>query len=214
MAPQSSAACWIPYLELRKGEASEPNGRRDMWAGDGMHQTKKKGVALASHPFMEPDFPLVGISICLPERLGLSFVARQFRPAQSLLFLCLALPMALFFQAVGDFPWHVILVMLGKNAIGPEASVFKQHALGDHALSFPEEIGQQAAVAHLDRPVAVGYVELKVGVGKFLEALFSNQTSKTEALARSHRLLGDFAGAVEKDNRIAQCGQNEECCNS
>src|SRR4051794_3853839 len=66
------------------------------------------------------------------------------------------LPAPGFFQCVGDFRWHVLLVVLGENAAGGEHAIGPHAALGDDALSFAEQIGQYAIESDSNIGLAVG----------------------------------------------------------
>src|SRR5688572_11697717 len=57
-----------------------------------------------------------------------------------------ALPMALLLQRVGDFARHVALVVAGQHGVGLEHARRIEHALGHHALTLAEQIGQNAAI--------------------------------------------------------------------
>ena len=56
------------------------------------------------------------------------------------------LPDALLLQRLDHFARHVALVVLGEHGVGGEAPSAADHALGDDALPFAEEVGKDAAI--------------------------------------------------------------------
>jgi predicted hotdog family 3-hydroxylacyl-ACP dehydratase len=62
-------------------------------------------------------------------------------------------------QGVGDLRRHVGLVMLGQHLLGIEHAVVADAALGHHALTLAEQVGQDAGVADRYRGGVVGDIE-------------------------------------------------------
>ena len=53
-------------------------------------------------------------------------------------------------QRLGDFRRHVIFIMLGQHRVGQEDIALNQLAVGDDALSLPEQIRQYAFIVDFD----------------------------------------------------------------
>src|SRR5262249_4690830 len=69
------------------------------------------------------------------------------------------LPMPAFLQCVDDLARHVVLVVLGEDARCGEDAIGAQLSLCDSALSFAEEIRQQALIDDPDVVFAIGYAK-------------------------------------------------------
>ncbi len=116
--------------------------------------------------------------------------------------LCLALPVALPPQGVRHLAGHVVLVMLGEDGIGPENARALEHALGHDPLPFPEKIGQQALIAHLDRGLRIDNLEGDLLVGAALHGAFLHETAEADARAGLHVLCLNVRRRVEEHDGV------------
>ncbi len=112
--------------------------------------------------------------------------------------------MALLLQRVGDLARHIGLVMLGEHGIGAEPARPLEHAFGDNALPFAEEIGQQAGIADHCPGLAICHGEADALVGTTLDRTGLDQAAEAQACAGREALLDDLGRAIEEDDRIPQ----------
>src|SRR5919107_707871 len=117
--------------------------------------------------------------------------------------LLLALPVTLLLQRVGDLAWHVGLVVLGQHRVGLEHARPIKHAFGDHALSFPEQVRQEAPVLHAHGPVRVHDLEGDILTQRAADAAFLDEAAEAEPGARLDALLGYRRGRVEEHDAVA-----------
>ena len=117
--------------------------------------------------------------------------------------------MALLLQGVGDLLRHVGLVVLGEHAVGPERAGRVEGALGDHALPFAEEIGQQALIGDRDGALAVGDVEADGEAVAALHAAFLHQPADADARPRLDLLLDHVGRRVEEDDGFPERAEHQ-----
>jgi hypothetical protein len=63
--------------------------------------------------------------------------------------LIISLPVALLLQSIGHFLGHIPLVMFCQNRIGLECAGDVESTLCDRSLTFPEQVGQLAAIGKI-----------------------------------------------------------------
>src|ERR1700689_360038 len=68
-------------------------------------------------------------------------------------------PEALLLQRVRKVPRHVVLVVLGQHGVGPEHAGGVERALGDDALTFAKQIGENSLVGNRQRGAVVADLE-------------------------------------------------------
>src|SRR5581483_5783681 len=125
--------------------------------------------------------------------------------------LMLTLPMPLLLQRIGDFLRHVAFVVFREHGVRDENARRVELPFRHHALSFAEEIGQQAAIYHRQIRAAVSHTEADVKPVLHDTSLL-DQAAEPEARAGFDRLRRKLAWRHEEHDRIAQGRKREPCC--
>ncbi len=114
-----------------------------------------------------------------------------------------------FLQRLGDFGRHVVLVVLGQHLARGEDAVGAERALGDHALAFAEQVGQQAAIDH-GHASAVRSVTLKrTSWPSFFTLPCSTRPPRRKCRSGASLLLGELARRIEEDDVVVQRRQHQ-----
>ena len=100
------------------------------------------------------------------------------------------------FQSFDDFLWHIVLIMLGENIARLETTISGDGALGDNALSFPEQIREDSGEPAL---LFLGSDAARV---EALELLRSAAMSDETHVRSRLYLASELTRAGEKDEAI------------
>lgn len=120
------------------------------------------------------------------------------------------LPEALVLQPVGDFLRHIILVMLGQNAVGHETvGGGIKNAFRHHALPLTEKIGQDAGIADRHVCFTVRHGKAHRTALATLDRAFRHQTAKADAGAGIDWRLLQIGRHVEIGDGLAE-GEHDE----
>ncbi len=86
-------------------------------------------------------------------------------------------------QCVGNFGGHVVFVKLGKNIGGVERAVGLQPAFADNALSFAEQVGQQAHIADGGRIVKISNIKAGLAIVAGADTALGDNPAQADRLA-------------------------------
>src|SRR5262249_22519011 len=103
----------------------------------------------------------------------------------------------------------VSLVVLGKDTVGSKCASAVERALGDDALPFAEQIGQEPLISYRYAARPVGDFEAYPEIIAALDAPFLDEAADAHALARLDVLVEEIGGRIEEDNRVLERNEDE-----
>src|SRR5215472_16205420 len=102
------------------------------------------------------------------------------------------------FQRVDDLARHVAFVVLGEHGRGGKDTVGAQSSLGDHALPFTKQVGQDALIDDGEIDGTVGHAERDLVPVAVDDTPRFDQTADPHPAIDSYSLGLELARAVEK----------------